>query len=139
MGFVKIGLRKGASLVPVFSFGENDLFGAPERDEWLVRLQVALQKKMGFGLPLFFGCALKGGLLYRLGLRFGVMPLRMPVHAVTGNPIHLPKIENPTSEEIDEWHEKYIKELQKVHENFREEHDKLRRSTAAKFDPNGRF
>ena len=49
-GFVKVALRAGASLVPVFAFGENDLFDqAAAREGGLARrVQVATQRLFGF-------------------------------------------------------------------------------------------
>eukprot|EP00438_Fugacium_kawagutii_P027513 Skav202187 [mRNA] locus=scaffold1204:248153:258518:+ [translate_table: standard] len=130
-GFVKMALQKGASLVPVFSFGETDLFGVFASSRFR-RMQLWLQKQMGFGIPFFFGRALTGGVLHRVfGLSRGVMPLRMPVQSIVGNPIHVDApVPNPTQElmrelghqgaspwtqeEIDELHQRYITELRKA-------------------------
>nr|XP_012376496.1 2-acylglycerol O-acyltransferase 2-B-like [Dasypus novemcinctus] len=77
-GLVKLELEHGASLVPVFSLGENQLFrqvptppGSRER-----RAQEALRELRGVALPLFYG---------RRGL---LLPFRSPVHTV-GDPAGL--------------------------------------------------
>jgi len=119
-GFVKIALVTGASLVPVFSFGENDIFGV-YHNATIANLQLAMQKRMGFAIPLFFGRALTGGLLHRVfGLNVGVMPLRMPVHSVVGRPIHVEKVEKPTQEQIDAVHAQYVEELKRVYKEWRD-------------------
>ncbi|CAK9092676.1 unnamed protein product [Durusdinium trenchii] len=120
-GFVKMALRSGASLVPVFSFGETDLFGVFASSRFR-RLQLWLQKQMGFGIPFFFGRALTGGVLHRVfGLSRGVMPLRMPVQSIVGRPIYVEKpIANPTQEQVDELHQRYVNELRKIYEEWKE-------------------
>mmetsp|Transcript_43174 Transcript_43174/g.100688 ORF Transcript_43174/g.100688 Transcript_43174/m.100688 type:complete len:434 (-) Transcript_43174:13-1314(-) len=119
-GFVKMALRTGASLVPVYSFGETDLFGVFASSRFR-RIQLWLQKQLGFGIPFFFGRALTGGVLHRVfGLSRGVMPLRMPVQSVVGKPIHIDKpVPNPTQEQVDELHKRYVDELQKVYEDWK--------------------
>ncbi|CAJ1342943.1 unnamed protein product [Effrenium voratum] len=119
-GFVKLALQTGTSLVPVFSFGETDLFGVFASSRFR-RMQLWLQKQMGFGIPFFFGRALTGGVLHRVfGLSRGVMPLRMPVQSVVGRPIHVDKpVPKPTQEQIDELHQRYVEELQKVYNEWK--------------------
>ena len=125
-GFVKVALRNGASLVPVFSLGENDVFTVHHTDkalQWLLRLQ----KWMGFAMPMFHGRALTGGLLHRLfGLDVGLMPLRLPVHSVVGRPIHLEKVADPSQEQIDEAHARYVEELRRVYEEWKDAYTKDR-------------
>uniref|UniRef100_A0A8B9XWY4 Acyltransferase n=1 Tax=Bos mutus grunniens TaxID=30521 RepID=A0A8B9XWY4_BOSMU len=76
-GFVKIALTHGAYLVPVFSFGENELFKQVSNPEgsWLRNVQEKLQKIMGFALPLFHA---RGIFQYN----FGLIPYRKPIHTV---------------------------------------------------------
>lgn len=126
-GFVKLAMRKGASLVPVFSFGENDIFGVYHND-WIMKLQVKMQKKLGFAVPMFFGRALTSGLLHRcFGLNVGVLPLRVPIHSIVGKPIHLEKTDKPTQEQVDQAHALYVEELKRIHgvwkETFEKEHE----------------
>eukprot|EP00929_Paragymnodinium_shiwhaense_P000721 TRINITY_DN100954_c0_g1_i1.p1 TRINITY_DN100954_c0_g1~~TRINITY_DN100954_c0_g1_i1.p1 ORF type:complete len:447 (+),score=71.42 TRINITY_DN100954_c0_g1_i1:88-1428(+) len=125
-GFVKIAIQSGASLVPVFSFGENDLYGVYSSKK-LMQFQLKMQKRMGFAVPLFFGRALTGGILHRLfGLDVGLMPVRVPVHSVVGKPIHTVKTASPTQEQIDEIHLKYMEELKKLHDDWKEDYEKMR-------------
>ncbi|CAE7583083.1 DGAT2B [Symbiodinium natans] len=119
-GFVKLALQRGASLVPVYSFGETDLFGVYASNRFR-RLQLWLQKQLGFGIPFFFGRALTGGVLHRVfGMNRGVMPLRMPVQSVVGRPIHVDApVPKPTQEQIDELHARYVEELRKIYDDWK--------------------
>uniref|UniRef100_A0A8D1HHK0 Acyltransferase n=1 Tax=Sus scrofa TaxID=9823 RepID=A0A8D1HHK0_PIG len=83
-GFVKMALTHGAYLVPVFSFGENELFKQISNPEgsWLRTVQEKLQKIMGFALPLFHA---RGIFQYN----FGLMPYRKPIHTVGLYPWHM--------------------------------------------------
>ena len=64
-----------AYLVPVFSFGENELFKQVSNPEGslLRTVQNKLQKVMGFALPLFHA---RGIFQYN----FGLVPYRKPIH-----------------------------------------------------------
>jgi hypothetical protein len=107
-GFVKIALRHGASLVPVFSFGENDVFDqvANPKGSRVRKLQDALQKQMGFAIPFVIG---RGVFTYN----YGILPHRKPIYSVVGKPIDLPKLEEHeiTAEIIDFYHGKYKESL----------------------------
>lgn len=113
-GFVKIALTHGAYLVPVFSFGENELFkqiGNPE-GSWLRSLQNRMQKIMRFSMPLFYA---RGIFQYN----FGILPYRKPIHSVVGRPIPVHQTPNPTSEQIEELHQTYLEELRKLFEEHK--------------------
>jgi hypothetical protein len=58
-------------------------------------------KLFGFTVPLAYG---RGIFQYS----FGFMPHRHPLNVVIGSPIDIPKIEEPSKEEIDKWHAKYV-------------------------------
>lgn len=105
-GFVRLALMHGADLVPIFSFGENDLYDqvANSPGSWLRSIQNRLQKIMGISLPLFHG---RGIFQYN----FGLLPYRRPITTVVGKPIRVQKIQNPSQEEVDKLHQHYIKEL----------------------------
>lgn len=105
-GFVRLALMHGADLVPIFSFGENDLYDQVENSpgSWLRSIQNRLQKMMGISLPLFHG---RGVFQYN----FGLLPYRRPITTVVGKPIRVQKIQNPSQEEVDTLHQHYIKEL----------------------------
>ncbi len=118
-GFVKIALANGASLVPVFSFGENDLYEqVPNpRGSMLRTVQTILEKKMGYSLPLFHG---RGVFQYK----FGLLPNRHPIDAYVGEPIEVPKLspEQITTQIIDEYHTKYMNALTRLFDTYKAKH-----------------
>ncbi|XP_067889181.1 2-acylglycerol O-acyltransferase 2 [Heterodontus francisci] len=113
-GFVKLALQFGAALVPVFSFGENEVFDQVNNPKGSIlrKIQERLQRMMGISLPLFHA---RGVFQYS----FGLIPYRKPIHTVVGKPIDVEKKENPTEEEINEVHQKYIEELGKLFEEHK--------------------
>jgi len=116
-GFVKVALTNGSSLVPVISFGETDLYDqVPNpRGSKLRKFQTVLQKKLGFSFPLIHGRGI-------FNYDFGLLPHRRPIITVVGPPIDVPKVENPSEELINEYHQKYIAELTKLFEDYKEEY-----------------
>lgn len=106
VGFIKLALIHGYDVVPVYVFGENRTYFNVQGN-WKMRL-----KMNSFNLP--------GIVVW--GLSF--MPL-MPkrdkdgLYIVAGAPLKLPKIENPTREEVKLWHDKYIAALVKVYEDHK--------------------
>jgi 2-acylglycerol O-acyltransferase 2 len=56
-GFIKLALTNGSSLVPIMSFGENDLFDqVPNPPGSRIRkFQTIFQRYMSFSPPLFHG------------------------------------------------------------------------------------
>ncbi|XP_027729633.1 2-acylglycerol O-acyltransferase 1 isoform X2 [Vombatus ursinus] len=113
-GFIKMALTHGAYLVPVFSFGENELFKQVNNPEgsWLRAVQEKLYQKMGFTLPLFHA---RGVFQYS----FGLMPYRKPIFTVVGHPIPVQQNLHPTPEQIDELHQTYLEELRKLFEKHK--------------------
>ena len=95
-----------ASLVPVISFGENEIYiQAPKDSKSITRkLQILLKRFSRFTLPVFHG---RGVFQYSMG----VMPFRTPIHTVVGEPIDVPQVKDPTQEQIDELHQKYMNGL----------------------------
>jgi len=124
-GFVKVGLNNGASLVPVFSFGENDVFDQMVTNppgSKLRRIQTKLLSILGFSLPLFKG---RGVFTYD----FGLLPYRKPITTVVGTPIKLPKNPNPDDDTINHWHSVYIKSLKELYDQYKDVYDKNRRKS----------
>ncbi|XP_061217939.1 diacylglycerol O-acyltransferase 2-like isoform X1 [Neopsephotus bourkii] len=109
-GFVRLALQHGAHLVPSFSFGENDLFRQVvfEEGSWMRSIQQRFQKMMGFAPCVFYGRGLTS-----IQSR-GFLPYAKPITTVVGEPVTVPKIEDPSSEVVDMYHEMYIRSLLKL-------------------------
>ncbi|CAF4631625.1 unnamed protein product [Rotaria sp. Silwood1] len=91
-GFVKLALKHGASLVPVISFGENELY----------------ERRTCFNLiPNGIPCGRS---------IVGHIPFRHPVITVVGKPIHVNKIVDPTATDIDQLHNEYIQAIEQLFE-----------------------
>ncbi|NXY81605.1 MOGT2 acyltransferase, partial [Alcedo cyanopectus] len=113
-GFVRLAIQNGTPLVPVFSFGENDLFEQVRnpKGSWLRQLQHRLQQIMGISLPLFHA---RGVFQYS----FGLIPYRRPICTVVGKPIPVKRKQRPSKEEVDQVHQKYLNELSKLFEEHK--------------------
>lgn len=132
-------LLLSTSLVPVFSFGETDLYNQIYCSEGSIFRRIQNYIRSLIGVPPFFFSG-RGFFQYS----FGLIPKRLPVTVVgkilfiyfhiylyyiiiylgffiflfilVGSPIELPKIADPTSEEIDKYHDKFIKHLVELFE-----------------------
>ena len=119
-----MALKTGSDLVPVFTFGENELFATE-----LIALEAPVDTlyKMNQDLPekwrslsywrrIFYEITMHS--LYMLKV-FITPWKRVPLTTVVGKPIEIKsKIEDPSDEQIKELHQIYIDELQKLfHEN----------------------
>ncbi|XP_040195963.1 2-acylglycerol O-acyltransferase 2 [Rana temporaria] len=113
-GFIRLAIQHGASLVPVFSFGENELFDQVDnpRGSFLRKMQERLQKMMGVALPLFHA---RGVFQYS----FGLMPYRRPIHTIVGKPIKVTENMTPSDEEVDKLHKLYMEELSELFEEHK--------------------
>ncbi|XDA84468.1 hypothetical protein R6Z07F_014278 [Ovis aries] len=66
-GFIRLTLMHGAALMPIFSFGENDIYEQVENSpgSWLRWFQDRLHKSTRGSIPLFYG---RGVFQYSFGL-----------------------------------------------------------------------
>lgn len=105
-GFIKLALQHGYSVVPTYVFGENKTY-LNVQGGWKARL-----KLNSFGVPAI--------MVYG----FSVLPLLPRRHKhglfiVAGDPLELPKIENPSREEVKLWHDRYIAALVKIFDDHK--------------------
>ncbi|TPX75469.1 hypothetical protein CcCBS67573_g03264 [Chytriomyces confervae] len=109
-GFVRLALRHGAALVPMFGFGESDLFEQVDNREgtWIRWFQENFKEWATFSPLIPYG-------------RYGILPYRRPVTVVVGAPIDLPKVENPTEDEVRKWHRVYMSSLRSLFDAHKEE------------------
>uniref|UniRef100_A0A2K6GKK4 Acyltransferase n=1 Tax=Propithecus coquereli TaxID=379532 RepID=A0A2K6GKK4_PROCO len=115
-GFVRLALRHRASLLPVYSFGENDIFRfkAFAEGSWQYRCQVIFKKLLGFSPCIFWGRGLF------LANSWGLLPFAVPITTVVGRPIPVPRHLHPTTDEVDHYHAVYMKALEQLFEEHKE-------------------
>ncbi|KAI0766022.1 DAGAT-domain-containing protein [Irpex lacteus] len=121
LGFIKLAIQYGADLVPVFSFGENDIYQQMPNDKGttIYKLQKKFQSVFGFTLPFFHG---RGLLNYNLGL----LPYRRRIVVAIGNPIRVEQTDKPTLDEIRKVQEQYIDELMRIWNTYKDEFARTR-------------
>eukprot|EP00455_Lapot_gusevi_P053639 TRINITY_DN841_c0_g1_i2.p1 TRINITY_DN841_c0_g1~~TRINITY_DN841_c0_g1_i2.p1 ORF type:complete len:350 (+),score=47.74 TRINITY_DN841_c0_g1_i2:98-1147(+) len=106
LGFARLALEHGASLIPVFTFGETDVYeqAVPNPPGSIVRwIQEKMMSWFGYSLPLIWGK--------------GFLPFRRPLTTVVGEPIPVPHIPRPHIDDILRVHGQYVHALQKIYDD----------------------
>ncbi|XP_012887064.1 PREDICTED: diacylglycerol O-acyltransferase 2-like protein 6 [Dipodomys ordii] len=120
-GFVKLALQTGSFLVPSYSFGENEIYEQETFPEgsWLRFFQKSYQKIskiiLGLSLCTFHGRGLTRG-------SWGLLPFNGPITTVVGEPLPVPKIDNPSKDTVDKYHALYISALRKLFDQYKVEY-----------------
>ncbi|XP_053318860.1 diacylglycerol O-acyltransferase 2-like isoform X1 [Spea bombifrons] len=114
-GFVRLALQNGADLVPVYSFGENDIFEQVHFSpgSWGWRLQLLFQKHVGFAPCLFYGRGVFNA------DSWGFNPIPRPLTTVVGRPIRVPHCPVPSEEDVSHYHSLYIQGLQQLFDEYK--------------------
>jgi len=116
-GFVKLALETGSSLVPVITFGENDIYTqvANVHGSRMRKFQDMLIRRFGFTLPLAYGRLL------------WLLPFKRPLVSVVGKPIDIPKVEKPGRELVNQYHSEYIQTLNALYDRWKNVYAKDRK------------
>mmetsp|Transcript_5608 Transcript_5608/g.13047 ORF Transcript_5608/g.13047 Transcript_5608/m.13047 type:complete len:339 (-) Transcript_5608:3187-4203(-) len=109
-GFIKLALEYGTPIVPVFSFGETEMFGQLPATSWIQKARVKFQKIFGFSLPLVSN----------------IIPRKIPITTVVGEPMEVPKVENPPDAVVNEYLQKYIDHLTAFYNANKEEYNNVK-------------
>eukprot|EP00049_Salpingoeca_infusionum_P018162 m.356001 g.356001 ORF g.356001 m.356001 type:complete len:348 (+) comp17413_c0_seq1:211-1254(+) len=107
-GFVKLALETGASLVPIFSFNENNtyhLFGL--ESQWVDTLKTKFQRIFGISLPLMKN----------------ILPRKCEITVVVGRAIPVPHIEAPSDEEVEKYLDLYIAGLKDLYNSNKDKYN----------------
>mmetsp|Transcript_2982 Transcript_2982/g.10695 ORF Transcript_2982/g.10695 Transcript_2982/m.10695 type:complete len:397 (+) Transcript_2982:48-1238(+) len=116
-GFFRIALQHGAKLVPVYSFGENELYDRGDGEGSRAKaLQAWLLKRLGYSAPFYLGAG--SGVTGETMMPFSPVPRRHPIITVVGDPIPCPQIDDPTSDDIEAIKVLYINGLRSIFERF---------------------
>lgn len=114
-GFVKIALTTGSSLVPIIGFGENEIY-------------TRLTGKFANILHKIFHTLVKSSAPVFVGKYGTLLPERHPLVTVVGKPIYVDKvIDDPTQEQIDELHKRYLDGLQQLYDDYKDTFHKYRK------------
>ena len=121
-GFVKLAIRTGADLVPTLAFGENELYDQvqPDQHPFIHKMQLIAKKALGFTVPLFHA---RGVFNYDVGM----MPYRRAINVVVGRPIKVQQVKKPEDAYVDEIHGLYVKELERIWEEWKDEFARQRK------------
>ncbi|KAL4857622.1 Diacylglycerol O-acyltransferase 2 [Chlorella vulgaris] len=119
-GFIKVALRSGASLVPVYVFGENSTFRTANEQvsgSLLHRFQRRLTKLTGFTVPLFYGTGLV--------LPWGFLPFPVPLEVVVGEPLEVERFSGDEGSAefqalVDRLHARYVAALTELFNSYKE-------------------
>ena len=105
-GFCRIALKTGTHLVPVISFGEDQVYTT---DSLLRPLAVRLMEyRWWLGAPALLR-----------GRWCTVVPHRVPITMVIGAPISVSRIETPTHQDIVDLNERYCAALTKLYNDHK--------------------
>lgn len=110
-GFIKVAIETGASIVPIFSFNEVEVFDQPSNNPGtkIRKFQDSFKKYTGIAPAFFIG---RGFFQYS----FGMIPRRCNITTVVGEPIATVQTNTPSDKNIDEMHERFTVALVKLFE-----------------------
>jgi hypothetical protein len=125
-GFIKMALQSGAHLVPVYGFGENNLydnvrykyFGGSDR---IMKLSQKFKAFTRMSLPILNGCGVWNSCC-------GHLPRRVPLTTVVGPPIAVERVDEPSQEQIEDLHAIYTTALLDLYNRHKDELDAERES-----------
>eukprot|EP00127_Corallochytrium_limacisporum_P005626 Clim_evm5s210 gene=Clim_evmTU5s210 len=108
-GFIRLAMQHGRDIVPVYCFGGNRIIGMVTTGIWGA-LNDWLQTKYQLIIPIPYG---------RWNL---IVPRKHPITFVFGEPLVVPNCDNPTPEMVQHYHQLYMKRLERLYYQFRDQY-----------------
>jgi 1-acyl-sn-glycerol-3-phosphate acyltransferase len=106
-GFCRVALETGASLVPCYVFGANQLY----RRTWGPQSRAdRLSKKLGISFVYWTG---------RWGCPFGFMPAKTKLVVALGKPIPVSPVERPSKEQIEALHATFVQAIKDLYDRYK--------------------
>lgn len=106
-GHIKLALKYGVPIVPGYAFGETDLY---THSSFLLSLRQEISKRLSTAILVAYGSS--------KWLPF--LPYDdVIINQVFGRPIPVEQKDEPTSEEINELHDKYVSELVRIFDKYK--------------------
>ncbi|KAG5187160.1 mono-or diacylglycerol acyltransferase type 2 [Tribonema minus] len=112
LGFIKRAMESGVAVVPVYVFGNSKTFKRVQLPQMFEELSRVLKAS----IMLFWG---------RWGLP---VPFKVPLVFAVGKPIPVPKVVNPTDEQVRELHAKFCKALVSLFDHYKAEYGWARKT-----------
>jgi len=118
LGFIRLAIKQGVPLLPVYAFGENQLY---RTTAWTRRLNSFFYRRFKAGTLVVLG---QGGIPNSPVLP---NPLMLPVyrtglHIRFGEPVDVgPREDNPSEERVQEAFKKYLVALRKLFDRYKDE------------------
>ena len=106
-GFCKIALQTGAHLIPTYVFGANEVY---TRYFEHTGMMAKLSSKIQMSLVPWTG---------RWGVPFSVVPHRSKIVAVIGAPIEVAKVADPSKEQVEALHAKFVAETKALYDRHK--------------------
>lgn len=103
-GFIKLSLQTGVDIVPIYMFGNTTVLSVLKKG-----FLATLSRKLGVSLTYMWG---KWGL--------PIPRNNCKLLYVSGMPLGIPHIPNPTQMDIDKYHDLYCAEVQRLFEKYKE-------------------
>lgn len=112
-GFIKLAVKHGRPLVPVYCFGETKIF---HQYRFFENTRHWLSRKLKISIVFFRGrnCTL--------------VPRQVPLNVVVGEPIHVTQSDAPSDTYIDQIHGQYVDRLTELFDKYKSQHPEYQNS-----------
>jgi 2-acylglycerol O-acyltransferase 2 len=102
-GFIKVAMREGVDIIPVYLFGNTSCLTVLKNN-----FLESLSRKLQMSVTYFWG------------KWFLPIPRDDKLLYVRGKPLGLPHIPEPTDEDVEKWHATYCDEVKRLFDTYKE-------------------